>query len=911
LTAQAGYEFTGPLIDLGSDWRVDDGSITGMVDATASGTITCADLIGITFTDGILSISEGSILDAVDITSSGTITSGTFTDGTMTITGGEIIDATGLISMWTNDSAYITLTDLSATAPIIYTTGVFSLDYDVNDFYLNGTTLEVNDLGGDHGGLSGLTDDDHTMYWESDGSDDATGDWTLDTNSITLTAGTLTADTITDGTFSITGGDSTTTGSGSFGDLVVDTNLIYTDATNHIVGIGTTSPQQLLHIQGHAALGYLDGSVTNRMDFYQGVNGTAGYAGRIRADYDHFYLTNDYGRVYIEKAADEAHALAIQEADTPYQTQTWWFDGSSATGTGMWFHSPSLAGDMNFKLGTNNGNSNFNVMDSDESVLFIIEDQGNVGIGATPTVKLDVSGDVNVAGTGTFETVAIVATVNHTITNDSNDLVVTNSNTNKDILFDVNDGGTMVSPLIVVGEYKGLKSEGCTVSGNWGTALGQLTTSAGRGFAVGRSTNAGLYGFAAGRGTDASGQYGFATGYNTTASGQYSFAAGNTTTASGTGAVAIGVGTLANDSYTFAFGGAYSFGGTATVNAGSVGSITGGYAFADNIDTVIVTQQPGSMATGYARDANILAYGSGSRAHGWADGGNIEALGDGSVAMGYGITNYPVLAGQAAEDKGAVSLGYSTRALGIGCIALGFDTCAGSNDYCTAIGKDFTNSTTNSVGLGIDDRDFLLEAATLKYTGTSYFGDGGSANYSSFASNGILTMTGTARSTNALWIGANEVKAPPTKAADFVDHGISGAWEFSDATDDTIVANMRIPNRMDRTAAPTLTIGWSSTTTDANCIWQVEYLWRAVDEDTTANADDTLLANTDADIYVSSSTPEGMILTTFTLAAPSVTDACLHLRIKRRADLAADTIDADTAELHGICMTFTSNKLGT
>lgn len=193
---------------------------------------------------------------------------------------------------------------------------------------------------------------------------------------------------------------------------------------------------------------------------------------------------------------------------------------------------------------------------------------------------------------------------------------------------------------------------------------------------------------------------------------------------------------------------------------------------------------------------------------------------------------------------------------------------------------------------------------------TISIGDGGITNYSQFSAVGNYTLYGNAKVTNAVWVGANAVKAPPTKAADFIDHGISGAWEFSDATDDTIVANMRIPYRMDRSVAPTLTISWSSTTQSADCEWQVEYLWRAADEDTTAAADDTLLASTDADAYTSSATAEGMVLTTFTLAAPSATDACLHLRIKRRADLAGDTINGDTTELHGICMSFTSNKLG-
>jgi len=199
----------------------------------------------------------------------------------------------------------------------------------------------------------------------------------------------------------------------------------------------------------------------------------------------------------------------------------------------------------------------------------------------------------------------------------------------------------------------------------------------------------------------------------------------------------------------------------------------------------------------------------------------------------------------------------------------------------------------------------------LDVTGSvSKFGDS-TTNYTQFATDGIQTLHGTARTTNTLWIGAEGMKAPPTKSATFVDHGYSGAWEFSDATDDTIVANMRIPYKMDRSEAPSITIGWSSATTEKFCEWQIEYLWRSVNEDTTPAApDDTLLSSTDADVSISSATANGFVLSTFPISAPSATDVCLHLRIKRRADLAADTINGDTVELHGICMTFTSNKLG-
>ena len=196
--------------------------------------------------------------------------------------------------------------------------------------------------------------------------------------------------------------------------------------------------------------------------------------------------------------------------------------------------------------------------------------------------------------------------------------------------------------------------------------------------------------------------------------------------------------------------------------------------------------------------------------------------------------------------------------------------------------------------------------------GSLKIGDGGTTDYTEIKATGEINLHGAARVTNSLWIGAEGVRAPPTtKPATYVEHGISGAWEFSDATDDTILATMKLPNRMDRTVAPSITFGWSSTTTGGDCEWQIEYLWRSADEATDAAADDTLLSSTDADASTSSAVANGLTLSTFPLVAPSATDVCIHLRIKRRADLAADTINGDTVELFGICLNFTTNKLGT
>lgn len=210
-------------------------------------------------------------------------------------------------------------------------------------------------------------------------------------------------------------------------------------------------------------------------------------------------------------------------------------------------------------------------------------------------------------------------------------------------------------------------------------------------------------------------------------------------------------------------------------------------------------------------------------------------------------------------------------------------------------------------GVGWDLIGFAVDATGDLHPASAKIG--GAVNYADFAADGELTLVGTARALSDMWIGAEGLRAPPAvKPATLVVHGISVAWEFSDGTDDTIVANMRIPNRMDITVAPTITMGWSSPVADPGdnskqATWQVEYLWTAPDESTIAAAQATVPVTTSA-----STVANGITISTVTLAAPDVGDECVHLRIKRRGD--TDSLGG-VANLSGICMQFTSDRLGT
>jgi len=188
-------------------------------------------------------------------------------------------------------------------------------------------------------------------------------------------------------------------------------------------------------------------------------------------------------------------------------------------------------------------------------------------------------------------------------------------------------------------------------------------------------------------------------------------------------------------------------------------------------------------------------------------------------------------------------------------------------------------------------------------------GDGGTTNYAQFATDGEITLHGTARIKRTRWIGAAGIKATGTNPASWILQGIAGAWQFADAIEasqETVSGTFKIPNDMDVTVAPEFNIGWSADgISPGNVRWNFEYLWITGNEDTTAVAQESLeLAST------ASSTSNGLIVACVTgIDAPGATDKAMFWRITRESGDALDTI-ADTVELHGNFMEYTSNSLG-
>ena len=160
-----------------------------------------------------------------------------------------------------------------------------------------------------------------------------------------------------------------------------------------------------------------------------------------------------------------------------------------------------------------------------------------------------------------------------------------------------------------------------------------------------------------------------------------------------------------------------------------------------------------------------------------------------------------------------------------------------------------------------------------------------------------VSATGTV--TRYTWVPSSGLRTPATKPATFTDRGDFGAWEFADGQEEQIVGNIMVPSDWDGTDNMVLCVGWESSTTNANCVWEIEWLYTAVDDDVTASGFTCLSTNE------SSSTAAGLVQAEVcTLTNAVVGDLCVHLRIMRDGNSAGDTLGA-AAYLHGIALKYT------
>lgn len=236
-------------------------SLTGFVNITATGTITGGTLtdgvfsitggVGtglVSLTDGVASWAGNSLTGFVNITATGTIQGGTITDGTISFTGGV---GTGLVSLtdgvasWAGNSlaGFVNITATGIIQGGTLTDGTFSI------------------TGGVGTGLVSLTDG--TASWVGG---NLSGFGTIQANtSVTASTLTIAGGSITDTTGAISFGNEnlTTSGTGNFGVLIVDTNTLVANLIGYInkVGVNTVTPQTALNVHGTSFFSATDATI--------------------------------------------------------------------------------------------------------------------------------------------------------------------------------------------------------------------------------------------------------------------------------------------------------------------------------------------------------------------------------------------------------------------------------------------------------------------------------------------------------------------------------------------------------------------------------------------------------------------------------------------------------------------------
>lgn len=186
---------------------------------------------------------------------------------------------------------------------------------------------------------------------------------------------------------------------------------------------------------------------------------------------------------------------------------------------------------------------------------------------------------------------------------------------------------------------------------------------------------------------------------------------------------------------------------------------------------------------------------------------------------------------------------------------------------------------------------------------------GGATNHSAFAADGTLSLAGTARTTKFAWISASGISAPGESGATLATNTNGYViYSFVDNLERYVRANMKIPDDMDVSADSYICVGWSSPAQSLNCDWEVDYLITA------ANGVTDQAGTNDANNYTtSSSTADGLNVSqivTISGGTIQANDACIHIILQRDGNDTSDTL-GDVAELHGMAIQYTSNKLGT
>jgi len=166
-------------------------------------------------------------------------------------------------------------------------------------------------------------------------------------------------------------------------------------------------------------------------------------------------------------------------------------------------------------------------------------------------------------------------------------------------------------------------------------------------------------------------------------------------------------------------------------------------------------------------------------------------------------------------------------------------------------------------------------------------------------------MHGNARVKKYIQIGAAASKAPGLVPAEFVAHGLDGAWAFDDNKDEEISFNFAFPSDVDRTEIIELRIGWSQVSSSGDVEWEVEYNHIGLGEDTSSITPEGTVTQTQT---VSNAT-NGYAITSFNLTIPDSTARITEIKLTRLGTSINDTASGD-AHFLGAVLEYTSNVLG-
>ena len=234
------------------------------------------------------------------------------------------------------------------------------------------------------------------------------------------------------------GQDVATSASPSFAGLTVDTNTLYVDASNNRVGIGTTSPGATLDVQSSSinpTIRATNSGAGNALT----VVGNAGVSQTLTVTQDFYVDTNVFAvdttnnrvgvntntpQATLDVQATSGVAMRVTNTgvgdsfrveDTTSDTTPFVIDASGNVGIGTISPQATLdvqaTGSSNAMRITNTGTGNsFLVEDgaSTDNSPFVIDNNGNVGIGKTnPVALLDINGQTVIRGGATTDGISL------------------------------------------------------------------------------------------------------------------------------------------------------------------------------------------------------------------------------------------------------------------------------------------------------------------------------------------------------------------------------------------------------------------------------------------------------------------------------------------------------------------------